>query len=313
MNNIDGGVPPDPNGAAGPNGVIATVNLSITYYQKTGVVVWGPVNLQTFWTSVGNTGSGISDPRAIFDPATGRFYVIMQESTASQSFLNVAVSKTSSPASSSTGDWLFYRIEMTETWSGVNYGGDYPGLAVDGQAVYVTYNLFQLPLSRGTGTGRGSKIIALNKSALNNGIATYSTADPGGFSLKPASVLGTASPGNVAYFVEEGQTTARLWALTDPLGGGASLYYTDISVPDNGGAINGAPQLGTQIGVSTLSPNAQGNVFWYQGSVWFCMTAGASSGRSQVYYYRINANNFPSGAASLGEAGSIDGGPGVWT
>ena len=64
-----------------------------------------PVNLATFWSSVGNTGANLSDPKALYDPANGRFYVIMQEATSSQGFLNVAVSKNSNPASSGTSDW----------------------------------------------------------------------------------------------------------------------------------------------------------------------------------------------------------------
>jgi hypothetical protein len=40
-------------------------------------------------------------------------------------------------------------------------------------------------------------------------------------------------------------------------------------------------------------------------------TAGGS--RAQEFYYRIVANNYPSGTPSLGEFGNLDGGSGVWT
>ena len=43
-----GAVPPDPHGAPGPNGVLATVNLQIAYYTKAGAITWGPVTLPNF-------------------------------------------------------------------------------------------------------------------------------------------------------------------------------------------------------------------------------------------------------------------------
>jgi hypothetical protein len=135
-----GTVPPDPHGAPGPEGVLATVNLQISYYTKNGTLVWGPANLPVFF--VGNTGGGNSDPKAIFDHASRRFFVVRQENTASRFWLNVAVSRNSDPRTSGAADWITYRLDATEytatnTAGGVNYGGDYPGMAVDSQALYV--------------------------------------------------------------------------------------------------------------------------------------------------------------------------------
>src|SRR5947209_10120086 len=123
--------PPDPHGFVGPSGIIQTVNLRIAYYTKAGALIWGPTALSTFWAGVGNTGSGNSDPRVTYDRGSGRFYVIMQENLAASSFINVAVSKTSNPLSSTAADWWFYRLNMTEVSGGSPYGGDYPGLGVD--------------------------------------------------------------------------------------------------------------------------------------------------------------------------------------
>src|SRR2546422_8201735 len=72
--------PPDPDGAAGPGGIIQTVNLRIKYWNKSGQGIWGPIALTQFWSSVGTKDANLlSDPRALFDRATGRFYVILQE------------------------------------------------------------------------------------------------------------------------------------------------------------------------------------------------------------------------------------------
>ena len=71
--------------------MLATVNLGISYYTKSGALIWGPTNLTTFF--VGNTGTGNqnADPRVTFDHGSRRFFVIMQEDHNSRFWLNVAV------------------------------------------------------------------------------------------------------------------------------------------------------------------------------------------------------------------------------
>src|SRR5713101_9280993 len=54
-----GVIPPDPHGAAGPGGVIQTVNLNMAYFRKDGSYIWGPVPLATFFSGVGARQNGI--------------------------------------------------------------------------------------------------------------------------------------------------------------------------------------------------------------------------------------------------------------
>src|SRR5439155_3258238 len=67
-------VPPDPHGAPGPVGIIATVNLRISYFSKAGPPFWGPAELSSFWSSVTNSGAGLSDPKVVFDHDSRRFF-----------------------------------------------------------------------------------------------------------------------------------------------------------------------------------------------------------------------------------------------
>ncbi|MBI3413986.1 MAG: HYR domain-containing protein, partial [Verrucomicrobia bacterium] len=312
--------PPDPHGAAGPSGIIQTVNLRVAYYDRTGAAIWGPLSFVSFFTSVG-TASGISDPRAIYDVGSGRFYVILQDSTSTLGFFNVAVSKTSNPVSGTTADWFFYRFDVTQTVGSTKYGPDYPGLGVDSQALYLTANMFSLPFAT-AGAFLDTQIIVLDKAALNSGAAVtpkriFPSAASNAFTLQPATVLGGNNPGNVAYFAEVPFSTTiavRIWALNNPLGASPTLTSANVTVPNNGGApANNAPQKGTTITIDTLSPRTQGNAFWHNGSLWFCHTAGGSSGKAIVYYYRINSNGYPNNAPTLAESGGIDGGAGEWT
>jgi hypothetical protein len=236
----------------------------------------------------------------------------MQENLTSQSFLNVAASRNSNPTTSGTNDWYFYRFQMTESAGGTPTGGDYPGLGVDYQAVCVTYNMYDLPLTS-TSPNRNSQFIILNKTDLNSGTLTFASVNASGFGIKPVSVLGGNALGNIAYFVETpSPMSVRVWTVTAPLGSPV-LNSTSVTVPNNGGApCSGAPQSGTTTALDTLASETQGNAFWYNGSVWFCHTAGGSVGRAIVYYYKLNLNHYPSGTPTLAESGGIDGGTGVW-
>src|SRR5882672_907698 len=93
--------PPDPHGAAGPNGIIQVVNVQIAYWDKTGHAIWGPVPLDGIFSGVGNQSFSF-DPHALYDTLSGRFYVLLleQDSANEKSYLNLAVSKTSNPLTS---------------------------------------------------------------------------------------------------------------------------------------------------------------------------------------------------------------------
>ncbi len=310
--------PPDPHGAAGPSGIVATVNGRIAYYDKSGTPIWGPIGLLAFWSTVGATTG--RDPRVIFDTDTRRFYVIMHENLSSAGYIDLAVSKNAHPTTSGTNDWYFYRPDITERVNGSGYGGDFEGIGSDGQAVYITQNMYLLP-GPSVRPFLNCQILIFDNNNINNGIGTFTrvftpNGDNFGFTLQPASVRGTNNPGNIAYFVEtpvSTTTAVRIWTLVDPLGS-PTLSSALIGVPDNGGApATFAPQADSTLTIDTQSPFTQGNAFWHEDTLWFSHTAGGSFGKGSVFYYKINVHGFPSGTPTLGEAGSIDGGPGVWT
>jgi hypothetical protein len=311
------GVPPDTHGAPGPNGVVATVNLSISYFTKSGSLVWGPVALPaTFFPA--NTGVGFqnSDPVVVFDQDSRRFFVAMQEDHDSRLWINVAVSKNSDPRTSGSADWVTYRVDGTQyagsnSAGGVNYGGDYPGLAVDAQALYVTYNLYGfLPDGTMSGCGcnaNGAQLTILNKSQLVNGVGVnyWEVAQPGQ-NLKPVTPLG-GSPGNVMYLAQLwNQTTVKIIAVSDPLGtrmvSSQFLTVTDFG----GGTTNGAPQLGSASTIDPINGRTLGNATLVGGDVWFCATRGQPGGPAVAAFYRLRLNGWPSsGSVSVVESSTV--------
>lgn len=310
--------PPDSHGAAGPSGIIATVNLRAAYYTKAGVQSW-IANMGGAGNFFPSAVTGLSDPRALYDHVSGRFYVMVQENSTTNAYLNLAVSKDNNPSTSTTTEWWFYRFDITHIVGASRYGADYPGFGFDGQAIYVTFNMYILPLS---GSPYNHQIITARKDSAIAGTLNYvrriltpnGSGSAGGFTLQPGTVLSASGPTNKAYFGEihlSYNDSIRIWALSNPITT-PTLTSKTVAVPNHGGFITSAPQLGTATTIATLSPRTQGNAFWYDGALWFCHTAGGGSGRSKVYYYKVNTNNYPVSNPTLAESGAIDGGAGIW-
>lgn len=309
------GPPPDPHGAPGPDGVLATANLAISYFTKAGTLMWGPTNLTTFFTGNTGTGNQNADPRVLFDQGSRRFFVIMQEDHNSRLWLNVAVSRNSDPRSSGAGDWIIYRFDATEytatnTAGGVNYGGDYPGMAIDSQALYVAYRMFAFDKT-GAMSGCGcdvlnSALLIMNKAQLIAGTGTLTSLYTDAVTLQPVTPMG-GGPGNVMYMVADwNATNLKLYALSDPLNT-RTLTTSFVTITDIGdGPGSQAPQLGSTNTVDPIVGKMQGNATLIGGDLWCCMTRGQTSGPAVAAYWQIRLNGWPfAGKPTLEEEGTV--------
>ena len=266
------------------------------------------------FAGAGNTGAGLSDPKVIFDHDSRRFFVIMQENTGSRFWFNVAVSRNSHPLTSGAGDWRFYRLDATEYAGGngaggVNYGGDYPGLAVDGQALYATYRMYAFN-PNGTLNGCGCNftnvaLLILNKNNLLNGSGSVASLYLSGFQTQPVTPFG-GSPGNVVYLVDQWNSSSlRILAVSDPLGARTQSSQFLGIVNRGGGPTNGAPQLGSASRIDPIG-RTLGNASLCAGDIWFCATDGQPGGPAVASYYRVRLNGWPSsGSPSLVEDSTV--------
>lgn len=336
------GAPPDPSAACGPRGVLCIDNYHVIYSRKGGGGGEGNVYYdlarQYFFGSAHPNDSYV-DPRVVFDPHSGRFFVITLEvplhtcsatppSSSYRSYLRVSVSASDHPRE--PGDWLHYSFDVTrvEESGGTtrHYAPDYPAIGVDATCLTVSANYFEMPLPcRGQ---RGVGVITLSKAALLAGTATplitYAEGN-GPFALSPVSDLWGAGNGSITYLVEWplGITNSlRLWALTDPLGA-RTLQSTTMVIPDHGfahpnmGAPQCPPASGPPTSLRSWSGTAQGIAQWADGSIWFCGTGtalgtGGELDRMRVHFYRVAPNSYPAAPPSLQEAGVLDAGEGVW-
>ena len=99
-----GYLPPDPTGAVGPNHYVHSVNSIVKIFNKTGDLLYGPVNLSSFLGISSNNG----DPIVMYDQLADRWFVSEFGSLGSNLGLAIGVSETNDP----TGAYNVYQFDM---------------------------------------------------------------------------------------------------------------------------------------------------------------------------------------------------------
>lgn len=200
--------PPDMAIAASPNWVFQGVNTSWEVLDTKGNVQPGwPVGAQQFFGAPNVTNADgtacdvahqsqpfISDPRALYDPADGRFWAAELQVEGSQAFgvaldcpyksvYWVAVSQTSDPR----GAWNVYQFNMETDVAGQKFAADYTQLGINGKAVFFSGNMF------GENGGFFAELFEANKAQMESG-GTAFHAD-GFFNLRGTGPGTTAATG----------------------------------------------------------------------------------------------------------------------
>ncbi len=97
-------VPPDPEMSAGPNHLIAVVNVAFEIYDKTGTSLVGPTTLASFFAALGGGCASFPfDPNTVYDEESDRW--IIAADGAGTTYC-IAVSQTPDP----TGSYYLYGI-----------------------------------------------------------------------------------------------------------------------------------------------------------------------------------------------------------
>jgi hypothetical protein len=190
MNDNDRVIPPDTNGAVGPNHTMTVTNSYIRVHSKsTGAAAltlpedntFGDTN--GFWSSVLPVGStGVFAPRVVYDPFAGRWiFTAASDGESGSSSVCVATSQSSDPS----GTWNLFRFDVDSSdalWA------DFPMLGFNKDWIFISVNMHTVSndsFSRG-------QVYAFNKANLNAGssagtfVFTDSTIP---FGLQPAVTL----------------------------------------------------------------------------------------------------------------------------
>ncbi|MFN2512726.1 MAG: lamin tail domain-containing protein [Pyrinomonadaceae bacterium] len=277
-------IPPDPAGAAGPTHVVNVVNTSIEWYTKGGVRQNrqrlgrnGSTHLGSFFESqVPLTGT--FDPKVVYDQYAGRFIVVTMErveaAPTNQSRVFVAVSDDSDP----NGTWYFQTLNTEEVIGGAQSWADFPGLAVDSEAVYFTTNMFRHNNQPSPGAFSGQRLWIMAKAPWYTGgtpaatrydPATLANANPLGSdggavitTMQPTQMYGDAPGGVGTYLIAYGGLSdgtslyLQVIRVDSPLSSPVftarfSLWGTEAADDNTATAFPGAPQLGTARTIAT--------------------------------------------------------------
>jgi len=260
-----GSIPPDVNGAPGPDHLMVTLNTDIRIMDKQGNPI-STVGTGAFWHPTPGAG-GVFDPKVSFDPYAKRWLLIMPSSSDPASTrLMVGVSETQDP----TGNWLLYSFDGDPENT---HWFDYPNYGFNKKWIVVTGNLF----------GAGGTYVAcyvFNKEDLYNGAfeinyTRFKLED--GFTVVPAKTYDTEEED--IYMVHNasgnsgGYGYVNLWKVTGEMNDPQVENLGLVGVPEpwsNGSYANGgnfAPQLGSDEKINTVDARME-NMIYRNGKLW---------------------------------------------
>src|SRR3954454_430283 len=242
--------PPDPNAAVGPTRIVEVVNSAFAVFDKTGNVVYGPVQTNTLWSGFGGGCQTNNDGDATveYDRAADR-WIISQFSVSTTPYLQcVAVSTSGDP----TGSYNRYAFQYADF-------PDYPKLGVWPDAYYTTFNMFK----NGT-TFSGAKVCAYDRAKMLAGQAAtqqcFQTSTTYG-GLLPSDVDGSTAPpaGSPNYILSFGTNSLLLWKFhvdwatpaNTTFTGPATIPVASFSPACSGGTC--IPQSGTTQQLDSLA------------------------------------------------------------
>lgn len=335
--------PPDPCGAAGPDRVLAVVNVGIECRDKAGTSIFRD-SLHDFFAPLGiqTLGTLAFDPKVVYDHYADRFVVVALErwstslgDPSNESRILVAVSRTPAPATATGADWFFMAIDSKLNIGGTDYWADYPGFEVDEEAVYVTTNMY--PFSGGTNV---SRLWIIDKGLLSGGFysggpplwSVYNPIPNGFFdtTLMPALVFGNGGvgPGIGTFLVGYNSLTtggpgghefAQVIRVDNPLGAVTFTgEFVDVGDLEDVGGIYGlppipdAPQNAGPVGIATNDSRALDAV-WRNNSLWFTVTIvpnvgydPVNAGQATAHWFRFDTSAIP-GPITVADQGDIGG------
>ena len=212
LGNLNGVLPPDTEGAVGPNHYVQVVNLSFAIYSKAGALLSGPFNTSSLWSGFGGPCETLNNGDAIFlyDQPADRWVLSQFAVGSGNQDVCFAISQTGDP----TGAYWLYSVTTPRF-------PDYYKLGVWPDPANSAYFM-------GTNSGFGGEydIAALDRDRMLAGNAArpmqvfqnhpnlLMPADVDGPNLPPAGSPGifyTFRDGGEAYFGNPASDSIDIW------------------------------------------------------------------------------------------------------
>jgi hypothetical protein len=308
-------IPPDTDGAVGPNHIVELLNDHYSIFRKSDGVRLNPVTDRDveFWNQAGipiTDPPGLTDPRVIFDKSSQHWfaaeltYLFDANGNLIPNDVLVAASKTSDP----TKGWRGYRIAGTDPGTNPGDAGfffvDYPTLGVNALGVYITTNNFDSDFNFVS-----VSMFAVNRSDLISGktprIGRFSGLDPSvyGVTQQPVIQTGTSAGQELLLSVPADLPSDHL-LLTTLSAEGPSPQVLSVSVPTYSVQVSGGLQPDGSQTLETLDPRFDGSVSRVNNDIWAVHSVDALYGednhRTAIRWYRIDANT-----GTLGDTGTL--------
>ena len=182
-----GCLPPDTDGAVGPNHYVQMVNSTLAVYNKaTGAMISGPTPIKNLWSSGECAVNNDGDPIVVYDQLADRWLISQFIASAAPSYAQcIAVSTSPDP----TGTYYAYEFDQSTT-----VFHDYPKLAVWPDAYYMTTNEF--PSGQETNSGAGEFAFERPKMLLGQP-ARFIWFDSSNLAIGAAYIPGGQNPTNL--------------------------------------------------------------------------------------------------------------------
>lgn len=337
-------IPPDPIGAVGTDRVIAVVNTMIEARDKGGTLLFRDSLEHFFAHHIHPPLTFTFDPKVIYDQYEDRFVVVTLERVdtgnnpdpGNESRILLAVSKTGTPATATSADWVYHDIDAEMSIGGSDYWADYPGFEADEEAIYITANMFPhdpvnpvMSVARlwivdkgvagGFYDGSPAAVTVHNPYAVTGSVAT---------TTMPCQVFGNSGvgPGIGTFLVSYSSLTVggpggdefiQVVRVDDPLGTPTFTHeFVNIGdIEDVGGVFDfpdlpDAPQSGTGTLIEVNDSRALDCV-WRNGAIWLTTTINPNSGTDEdqttAHWFRLNTSAVPGGSITLDDQGDIGG------
>ena len=180
-------LPPDTDGAVGPNHYVQMVNSDLAVFNKTtGAMISGPTPINHLWSSGECAVNNDGDPIVIYDQLADRWLISQFIASAAPSYAQcIAISTSPDP----TGTYYAYEFDQSTT-----VFHDYPKMAVWPDAYYMTSNEF--PSSQETNSGAGEFAFERPKMLLGQP-ARFIWFDSSNLAIGAAYVPGGQNPTNL--------------------------------------------------------------------------------------------------------------------
>lgn len=262
LNDSGNSIPPDVNGAPGPNHLMITLNTQVRIQHRNGQDI-STVSLGSFWQSL--PGSGTFDPKILYDFEEDRWvFVTCAGSTPGDSRIYMGVSASSDP----TGIWYLYSYiadPLNIVWF------DYPSMGFNKNWIVVSGNMF--------GNDFYSTVYVFDKHAMYQGVSNpsfkrFATND--GFTLVPA-ITYDAQEENV-YLISSangnqgGQGFISLFKVSGPVANPQFSMIGNIGTPNPwagyvGNSGDFLPQLGSVQKINAVDHRME-NVIFRNNKLW---------------------------------------------